>query len=124
VSYRSRAENALRDATNGSAAMILALVSLFGVFSFREGKSHATAGRLQQQNAQLLLHDSQLQVIQRLATAAEYRDDDTGQHTRRVSSPPHRSARSCACRKASSRSSSRLLRCMTWARSAFPTTSC
>jgi HD-GYP domain-containing protein (c-di-GMP phosphodiesterase class II) len=84
VSYRGRAENALRQATYGSAAMILALVSLFGVFYFRERTSHATAGRLQQQNAQLLLHDSQLQVIQRLATAAEYRDDDTGQHTRRV----------------------------------------
>ena len=30
------------------------------------------------------LEDSQLEVLQRLAQAAEFRDDDTGQHTRRV----------------------------------------
>jgi putative two-component system response regulator len=35
-------------------------------------------------NARLLVEDSQLQVIQRLALASEYRDDETGQHTRRV----------------------------------------
>jgi putative two-component system response regulator len=30
------------------------------------------------------LQDAQLETLQRLATAAEYRDDDTGQHTKRV----------------------------------------
>ena len=30
------------------------------------------------------LEDSQLEVLERLAQAAEFRDDDTGQHTRRV----------------------------------------
>ena len=53
--------------------MILALVSLFAVFYLRWRRS-----------ARLSLEDSQLEVIQRLALAAEYRDDDTGQHTRRV----------------------------------------
>jgi putative two-component system response regulator len=60
------------------------LVGLFCVFYFRERKSHATAERLAREHARLLLQDSQLLVIQRLAVAAEYRDDDTGQHTRRV----------------------------------------
>jgi HD-GYP domain-containing protein (c-di-GMP phosphodiesterase class II) len=82
--YERRATTSLTLAMAGSAAMILALVLLFGLFYFRSRKSHANAERLARANAQLLLHDSQLQVIQRLATAAEYRDDDTGQHTRRV----------------------------------------
>jgi HD-GYP domain-containing protein (c-di-GMP phosphodiesterase class II) len=82
--YRTRATSSQQLATEGSAAMIVLLLVLFCVFSFRERKSHATAERLTRGNAQLLLHDSQLLVIQRLAVAAEYRDDDTGQHTRRV----------------------------------------
>jgi HD-GYP domain-containing protein (c-di-GMP phosphodiesterase class II) len=82
--YRTRATTSQRLATDGSAAMIILLVSLFCVFYFRERKAHAIAERLTTHNAQLLLQDSQLLVIQRLAVAAEYRDDDTGQHTRRV----------------------------------------
>ncbi|HYM58985.1 MAG TPA: HD domain-containing phosphohydrolase [Solirubrobacteraceae bacterium] len=84
VDYERDASKALALATFGSAAMILALVSLFGVFYLRSRKAHATAETLAEQNARLLVEDSQLQVIQRLALAAEYRDDDTGQHTRRV----------------------------------------
>jgi putative two-component system response regulator len=60
------------------------LVSLFAVFYLRSLKAHAAAQRLARENERLLREDSQLQVIQRLALAAEYRDDDTGQHTRRV----------------------------------------
>jgi HD-GYP domain-containing protein (c-di-GMP phosphodiesterase class II) len=84
VDYQHRASRSLTLAKFGSAAVILTLVSLFGVFYFRSRRAHVIAERLIRDNAQLLLHDSQLQVIQRLATAAEYRDDDTGQHTRRV----------------------------------------
>jgi HD-GYP domain-containing protein (c-di-GMP phosphodiesterase class II) len=82
--YRARATRSQMLATDGSAAMIVLLVSLFGVFYFRERKAHAVAERLTRDHARLLLQDSQLLVIQRLAVAAEYRDDDTGQHTRRV----------------------------------------
>jgi HD-GYP domain-containing protein (c-di-GMP phosphodiesterase class II) len=82
--YRARAASSQSLATEGSAAMISLLVGLFCVFYFRERKSHATAERLTRERARLLLEDSQLLVIQRLAVAAEYRDDDTGQHTRRV----------------------------------------
>jgi putative two-component system response regulator len=64
--------------------MIMALLSLFATFFLRSQRAHATARRLARVNAQLLVEDSQLQVIQRLALAAEYRDDETGQHTRRV----------------------------------------
>jgi len=82
--YRAGASRELTLATLGSAAMIMILVSLFGIFFLRSHKAHATAQRLARENAQLLLEDAQLQVIQRLALAAEYRDDNTGQHTRRV----------------------------------------
>jgi HD-GYP domain-containing protein (c-di-GMP phosphodiesterase class II) len=82
--YRARATRSQELATDGSAAMIVLLLALFCVFYLRERKAHATAERLTSDNAQLLLQDSQLLVIQRLAVAAEYRDDDTGQHTRRV----------------------------------------
>jgi HD-GYP domain-containing protein (c-di-GMP phosphodiesterase class II) len=82
--YRARAASSQSLATEGSAAMISLLVGLFCVFYIRERKSHATAERLTREHARLLLQDSQLLVIQRLGVAAEYRDDDTGQHTRRV----------------------------------------
>jgi putative two-component system response regulator len=39
------------------------------------------------------LHESQIEVIERLAQAAEFRDDDTGQHTYRVGSLAGRIAR-------------------------------
>jgi len=38
----------------------------------------------QLQTSKLALEESQIEVLQRLAQAAELRDDDTGQHTRRV----------------------------------------
>ena len=82
--YERRASTSLTLATVGSAGMIIALVSLFAVFFLRSQRSHVIAQRLSRDNARLLLEDSQLQVIQRLALAAEYRDDETGQHTRRV----------------------------------------
>jgi hypothetical protein len=58
------------------------------VFYLRERATHSLAERLSRERAQLLLEDSQLLVIQRLAVAAAYRDDDTGQHTRRLARPP------------------------------------
>jgi HD-GYP domain-containing protein (c-di-GMP phosphodiesterase class II) len=82
--YGRRASTSLTLATLGSAGMIIALVTLFAVFFLRSQRSHSIAERLARDNASLLLEDSQLQVIQRLALAAEYRDDETGQHTRRV----------------------------------------
>jgi HD-GYP domain-containing protein (c-di-GMP phosphodiesterase class II) len=84
VEYQHRASRWLMLATLGSAGMIVALVSLFAVFYLRSHTAHATAQRLARENARLLVEDAQLQVIQRLALAGEYRDDATGQHTRRV----------------------------------------
>jgi response regulator RpfG family c-di-GMP phosphodiesterase len=82
--YQQRATKSQRLATLGSAGMILTLVTLFAVFYVRLRKANAATERLAAENSRILLHDSQLQVIQRLALAAEYRDDVTGQHTRRV----------------------------------------
>jgi HD-GYP domain-containing protein (c-di-GMP phosphodiesterase class II) len=82
--YEQRATESLQYATFGSAAMILALVTLFAVFYVRSRKASATTERLAAENTRLSLDESQLQVIQRLAFAAEFRDDVTGQHNRRV----------------------------------------
>jgi hypothetical protein len=82
--YQRRASTSLTLATVGSAGMIVGLVLLFAVFYLRSHTSHRRAQRLARENAKLLVEDAQLQVIQRLALAAEYRDDATGQHTRRV----------------------------------------
>jgi HD-GYP domain-containing protein (c-di-GMP phosphodiesterase class II) len=84
LDYRQRAAKSLRWATRGSAGAILALVSLFGVFYIRSRNAHAHSEQLAHENARLQLQEAQLQVIHRLARAAEYRDDQTGQHTRRV----------------------------------------
>lgn len=45
-------------------------------------QNHLLEERVAQRTAQL--QESQFEVLQRLARAAEYRDDDTGQHTNRV----------------------------------------
>jgi putative nucleotidyltransferase with HDIG domain len=82
--YRRRAARSQAFATAGSAATILALVAFFAVVYLRSRRAHAGAEALADENARLLVRDSQLQVVQRLALAAEYRDDDTGQHTSRV----------------------------------------
>jgi putative nucleotidyltransferase with HDIG domain len=82
--YGDRARRSLALATGGSAAAILALAALFAIFYLRSRRAHAAAEALADENARLLVQDSQLQVVQRLALAAEYRDDDTGQHTSRV----------------------------------------
>jgi putative two-component system response regulator len=84
VAYQRRASSSLTLATLGSAVMIVVLVALFAVFYLRSQRAHEIAQRLARENERLLREDSQLQVIQRLALAAEYRDDETGQHTRRV----------------------------------------
>ena len=84
VAYQRRAARSLRLATLGSAVMIIVLVALFAVFYLRSQRAHATSQSLSRENERLQREDSQLQVIQRLALAAEYRDDETGQHTRRV----------------------------------------
>jgi HD-GYP domain-containing protein (c-di-GMP phosphodiesterase class II) len=84
VDYQRRASRAQRLGTLGSAATILLLVSLFGNFYLRSRRAGAHAETLARENAQLLVQDSQLLVVQRLALAGEYRDDDTGQHTGRV----------------------------------------
>jgi putative two-component system response regulator len=57
---------------------------MFGLFYFRARRAQQKAQRLADQNASILAQDAQLNVIHRLALAAEYRDDETGQHTRRV----------------------------------------
>jgi putative nucleotidyltransferase with HDIG domain len=82
--YRARAERSLALSTGGSVAAIMALVGLFAVFYLRSRAAHSAAEVLAEENARLLVQDSQLQVLQRLALAAEYRDDETGQHTSRV----------------------------------------
>jgi putative nucleotidyltransferase with HDIG domain len=82
--YRRRASELQTYATAGSAATILALVALFGLVHLRSRRAHARVAALADENTRLLVQDSQLQVVQRLALAAEYRDDDTGQHTSRV----------------------------------------
>jgi hypothetical protein len=84
ASYQRRASTSLTLATLGSAGMIVTLVLLFAVFYLRSHSAHARAQGLARENARLLVEDAQLQVIQRLALAGEYRDDATGQHTRRV----------------------------------------
>jgi HD-GYP domain-containing protein (c-di-GMP phosphodiesterase class II) len=84
VAYHARAASSLRLAYLGSGATVLVLVSLFGVFYLRSRRAHATAERLTHENAQLQVQDAHLQTIHRLALAGEYRDDETGQHTRRV----------------------------------------
>ena len=84
VAYQRRASRSLQLATLGSAVMIIVLVALFAIFYLRTQRAHATSQTLSRENERLLREDSQLQVIQRLALAAEYRDDETGQHTRRV----------------------------------------
>jgi diguanylate cyclase (GGDEF)-like protein len=52
--YRQRAVDALRLATIGSAAAILTLVSLFGIFYLRSRREHAAAQGLAEENARLL----------------------------------------------------------------------
>jgi HD-GYP domain-containing protein (c-di-GMP phosphodiesterase class II) len=82
--YQRRALASLWLARFGSAGAILALVALFGIFYVRLRKANRRARRLADENSRLSLNESQHQVIERLALAAEYRDDVTGQHTRRV----------------------------------------
>ena len=89
--YRGRATRAHRMATVGSATTILILLGLFGVLYLRSRTAHAKSRKayarsvcLAGESQRQLMEDSQLQVIQRLAVAAEYRDDETGEHTRRV----------------------------------------
>jgi HD-GYP domain-containing protein (c-di-GMP phosphodiesterase class II) len=82
--YRQRAARGHALGQLGSAATILILVGLFGVFYLRSRAAHERSESLAGENQRLLMEDSQLQVIQRLAIAAEYRDDETGEHTRRV----------------------------------------
>lgn len=48
-------------------------------------KAHEVAkARVQEQSAEI--EQSELEIVSRLASAAEYRDDETGEHTRRVGS--------------------------------------
>jgi HD-GYP domain-containing protein (c-di-GMP phosphodiesterase class II) len=82
--YDERTSKTLTVATVGAGAAILILVCLFSLFYFRSRRAQSKALTLADQNSQILLQDAQLNVIHRLALAAEYRDDETGQHTRRV----------------------------------------
>jgi putative two-component system response regulator len=81
----------------------------------RQIKSHSDdlEERVQRRTHQLEL--SRLELVHRLAAAAEYRDDDTHQHA-------HRIGRTAGLLAASASASRRL--CMTSARSRFPTPSC
>jgi len=49
-----------------------------------DDRSRAHARSADERRAREVLQDAQVVMLQRLALAAEYRDDDTGQHTRRV----------------------------------------
>lgn len=47
-----------------------------------QGQNHLLDQKVRERTAEL--EAAQLEILERLALAAEYRDDDTGQHTRRV----------------------------------------
>jgi HD-GYP domain-containing protein (c-di-GMP phosphodiesterase class II) len=82
--YEKRAAGALRLAQLGSGTAILVLASLFALAYRRSRRAHVRSIGLAAENQLLLWRDAQVQVIQRLALAVEYRDDETGDHTHRV----------------------------------------
>jgi putative two-component system response regulator len=84
VDYERLGAHSLRLAQFGSGAAILVLASLFAFVYQRSRRAHLRSIGLAAENQRLLLKDTQVQVIQRLALAVEYRDDETGDHTRRV----------------------------------------
>ena len=70
------------------------------------------------------LEEAQIEIVERLAMAAEFRDDNTGQHTQRVGQMSALLAQAArAARHAGRRSSAARRRCTTSARSASPTRS-
>jgi hypothetical protein len=56
-------------------------------------RGRALAVSVAERRAREVLQDAQVTMLERLAAAAEYRDDDTGQHTRRVGELSARIAR-------------------------------
>ena len=71
------------------------------------------------------LHDTQLEVIQRLGQAVEWRDEETGDHVERMSALCYRLGRAAGHgRDARPRCSSAPRRSTTSARSASPTRCC
>lgn len=61
---------------------LLSFVGLQDDVTEREQAKHILEERVQERTAELA--QSQIEILSRLARAAEYRDDDTGQHTQRV----------------------------------------
>ena len=68
------------------------------------------------------IRDREKELIIRMSRAAEFRDPETGAHIQRMARPS--SPRGWGSTKPPSTCFSRQRRCTTWARSAFPTTSC
>jgi putative nucleotidyltransferase with HDIG domain len=81
-----------RERTVGILVLVAVAIDfaiLGGVFAWLRRRVLQQASGLVRQHERLdaqaaALEASQLEVLERLATAAEFRDDDTGQHTRRV----------------------------------------
>jgi putative two-component system response regulator len=61
---------------------LLSFVGLQNDVTEREQARQLLEERVQERTAELA--DSQIEILSRLARAAEFRDDDTGQHTQRV----------------------------------------
>ena len=70
------------------------------------------------------LEDARLEMLDRLALAAEYRDDATGQHAERIGRTSELLALALGLDAPRRRSSARPRGCTTSARSASPTSSC
>ena len=59
------------------------IVGVIGV-TFDVSRIHAAERAIEQARAQTEIEQAQTEVLERLSRAGEFRDDDTGQHTRRV----------------------------------------
>ena len=70
------------------------IVGVIGV-TFDVSRIHAAERAIEQARAQSEIERAQTEVLERLSRAGEFRDDDTGQHTRRVGDMAARLARLC-----------------------------
>ena len=70
------------------------IVGVIGV-TFDVSRIHAAERAIEQARAQSEIEQAQTEVLERLSRAGEFRDDDTGQHTRRVGDMAARLAALC-----------------------------
>ncbi len=77
------------------------IVGVIGV-TFDVSRIHAAERAIEQARAQTEIERAQTEVLERLSRAGEFRDDDTGQHTRRVGDMAARLAALCgfSCERA------------------------